>query len=87
MESISPGGKSGVVKSSEGGVSCPNPDHIEERRHNSATLCYVEYYYPKYSCYPRFDWDEKILVEKDTALPRDPSRSNGGCEQSVQETK
>jgi hypothetical protein len=28
----------------------------------------------------------QILVEQDKALPRDPGGSNGGCEESVQET-
>jgi hypothetical protein len=67
-------------------VSSPNPDATEGRKHNSATVPYLEYYYPKYSRDPRFNWDEQILVEQDKALPRDPGGSNGGCEESVQET-
>jgi hypothetical protein len=67
-------------------VSSPNLDATEGRNYNSATLPYLEYYYPKYSRDPRFNWDEQILVEQDTALRRNPGRSNGGCEESVQET-
>jgi hypothetical protein len=67
-------------------MSSPNPDATEGRKHNSATVPYLEYYYPKYSRDPRFNWDEQILVEQDKALPRDPGGSNGGCEESVQET-
>jgi hypothetical protein len=69
-----------------GGVSCPNPDAIDGRKHNSAIVPYLEYYYPKYSGDPRFNWDEPILVEQDKALPRDLGRSNGGCEESVPDT-
>jgi hypothetical protein len=86
MESVSEGGRSWVLISLEGGVSSPNPDATEGRKHNSATVPYLEYYYPKYSRDPRFNWDEQILVEQDKALPRDPGGSNGGCEESVQET-
>jgi hypothetical protein len=44
-------------------MSSPNPDATEGRKHNSATVPYLEYYYPKYSHDPRFNWDEQILVE------------------------
>jgi hypothetical protein len=67
-------------------MSSLNPDAKEGRKHNSATVPYLEYFYPKYSRDPRFNWDEQILVEQDKALPRDPCGSNGGCEESVQET-
>jgi hypothetical protein len=67
-------------------MSSPNPDTTEGHKHNSAIVPYLEYYYPKYSHDPRFNWDELILVEQDKALPRDPGGSNGGCEESVQET-
>jgi hypothetical protein len=68
-------------------VSSPNPGATEGRKHNSATVPCVEYYYVKYSRDPRFNWDEQILVEQDKALPRDPGGSNGGSEKSLQETR
>jgi hypothetical protein len=67
-------------------VSSPNPDATQGRKHNSATVPYLEYYYPKYSRDPRFNWDEQILIEQDKALLRDPGGSNGGCEESVHQT-
>jgi hypothetical protein len=51
-------------------MSSPNPDATEGCKHNSATVPYLEYYYPKYSHDPRFNWDKQILVEQDKALPR-----------------
>jgi hypothetical protein len=86
MESTSEGGRSWFLKSLEGGVSSPYPDATEGRNHNSATVPYLEYYYPKYTRDRRFNWDEKIHVEQDTALPRDPDGSNGECEDSGHET-
>jgi hypothetical protein len=68
-------------------VSSPNPDATEGQKHNSATVPYLEYYYPKYSRDPRFNWDKQILLAEDKALPRDLGGSNGGCEESVQETR
>jgi hypothetical protein len=70
----------------ESGASSPNPDATEGGKHKSATVPYLEYYYPKYSRDPRFNWDEEILIEQDKALPKDPGGSNGGYEESVQET-
>jgi hypothetical protein len=67
-------------------MSSPNLDATEERIHNSATVPYLEYSYPKYSRDPRFTWDEQLLVKQDKAVPRNPDGSNGGCEQSVQVT-
>jgi hypothetical protein len=67
-------------------MSSPNPDAIEGCKHNWATFLYLEYYYPKYSRDSRFNWDEQILVEQDKALPSDQGGSNGGCEESGQET-
>jgi hypothetical protein len=67
-------------------VSSPNPDATEGRKHNSATVPYLEYYYPKYSRDPRFNWDKQILVKHGKALIRDPDGSNRGCDESVQET-
>jgi hypothetical protein len=64
----------------DGGVFRPNADSREGRNHHSSTVPYLEYYYPKYSCSPRFTWDEYILVEQDQVLPMDPGRSNGGYE-------
>jgi hypothetical protein len=52
-------------------VSRLNPDATEGRKHNSAKVRYSEYYYPKYSRNPRFNWDEQILVEQEKALPQD----------------
>jgi hypothetical protein len=70
----------------EGSVSSPNPDAREGHNYNSATVPYVESYYPKYHRDPRFNWDEQILVEQDKSLLRDPGRTNEGYEESVQET-
>jgi hypothetical protein len=67
-------------------MSSPNPDASEGRKHNSATVPYLEYYYPKYSRGPRFNWDEQIRVKQDKALRRDPGGSNGVYEESEQET-
>jgi hypothetical protein len=67
-------------------VSSPNPDATDGCKHNSPTVPYVEYYYPKYGCDARFNWNEQILVEQDKAVPRDPGGSHGGCEESVKET-
>jgi hypothetical protein len=75
-----------ILKSLEGGVSSPNPNTTDGRKHNSAKVPYLESYYPKYSRDPRCDRDEQILVEQDKGLPRDPGGSTGGCEESVQET-
>jgi hypothetical protein len=68
-------------------MSSPNPDATEYRKHNSASVPYLEYYYPKYSHDPRFNWDKQILVEHDKAVPRDPGGSNGGYQESVQESR
>jgi hypothetical protein len=86
MESVSEGGRSWVLISLV--VACPVQIRMQQKDANtySATVPYLEYYYPKYSRDPRFNWDEQILVEQDKALPRDPGGSNGGCEESVQET-
>jgi hypothetical protein len=72
-----------MLKSLEGDVSSPNLDATEGRNHNSATVPSFEYYYPRYSRDPRFNWDKKILVEHEKVLPRDPGGRNGGCEKSV----
>jgi hypothetical protein len=69
------------------GVSSPNPDATEGRKSNSATVTYLEYYYPKYSHDPRFNWDEQILVELDNRLPMDLGGSNWRCEESIKETR
>jgi hypothetical protein len=42
-------------------VSSPNPNAREGRKQNSATVPYLEYYYPKYSRDPRCNWDEQYL--------------------------
>jgi hypothetical protein len=63
MESVFEGGRSWVLKSLEGDMSSPNPDATDGRKHNSATVPHFEYYYPKYSHDPRFNWDERILVD------------------------
>jgi hypothetical protein len=86
MESVSEGGRSWVLISCVGGMSSPNPDATEGCKHTSATVPYLEYYYPNYSRDPRFNWDAQIHVEQDKAVPRDPGGSNGGCKESVQET-
>jgi hypothetical protein len=77
MESFSQGGRSVVLKSLEGGVFSPNPDAPEASKYISATVPYLEYYYPMYCHDPRFNWDKQILGEQDPALPRDPDRSHG----------
>jgi hypothetical protein len=46
-ECVSDGSRSWVLKSLEGGVSSPNPDATEGHKHNSATVPYLEYDYPK----------------------------------------
>jgi hypothetical protein len=38
-------------------VSSANPDATEGHKHNSATVPCLDYYYPKYSRDPRFNWD------------------------------
>jgi hypothetical protein len=86
MESVSEGRRCWILKSLEGGMSSLNPDIREGGKHNSATVSYLEYYYPKYSRDPRFKEDKQILIEQDKALPSDPARSNGGCKKSGQET-
>jgi hypothetical protein len=58
MESVSEGRRFWVLKSLEGGVSSPNPDAAEGRKHNLATVPYFEFNYPKYSHDPSFNWDE-----------------------------
>jgi hypothetical protein len=73
-----------VLISLEGGLASPNPDVIERRKHNSATVYNLEYYYRKYSHDPRLTWDKQILVELDKALPIDLHASNGVFEESVQ---
>jgi hypothetical protein len=83
MESVSEGGRSWVLISLAGSVSSPNPDASHGRKHNSATVPDLEYYYPKYSRDPRFNWDKQIIVEQKTALLRDPGGSHGECEESV----
>jgi hypothetical protein len=47
----------------EGDVSCPNLDAIDRRKHNSARVPYLEYFYRNYTDYPRCIWDEQILVK------------------------
>jgi hypothetical protein len=84
MESISESGRSWVLKSLEGGMSIPNRNATDGCKHNSATVPYLEYYYPKYSRNPRFNLDERILIEQDKSLLGDPDGSKGGCEESVQ---
>jgi hypothetical protein len=86
MESTSEGGRSWFLKSLEGGVSSPYPNTIEGHKVNSVTLSHLEYYYPNYSRDSRFNWDEQLLIQQDTALLRDPGGSNGGCKESVKET-
>jgi hypothetical protein len=76
-----------VIISLEGGMSSPNPYATEGCKHNLPTVPYVDYYYPKYSHDARFNWDEQILVNEDSALLRNPSGSNRGCEKSMQETR
>jgi hypothetical protein len=79
-------GGPGSLNPWKGSVSSPNPNATEGRTYNTAIVPYLEYYYPKYSRDSRFNWDKQILVEQAKASPRDPGRSNGGCEESVQET-
>jgi hypothetical protein len=86
MECVSEGGRSWVHISLESGLSSANPDTIEGRKHNLATVPYLEYYYPKYSRDGRCKWDNQILVEQETALPSDPGSSNGEYKKSGQET-
>jgi hypothetical protein len=47
MESVSEVGRSWVLKSLEGSVSSTNLDTTEGRKHNSATVADLEYYYLK----------------------------------------
>jgi hypothetical protein len=70
----------------EHGMSRPNVDATEGRKHNSATVLYIEYYSPKYSRDVRINWDEQINVEQDKVLKRDQGASNAGCKESVKET-
>jgi hypothetical protein len=65
IESVSEDGRSWVLISLEGGVCSPNLDATDERKHNSATVPSLEYYCPKYSHNPRYNWDEQILGEQD----------------------
>jgi hypothetical protein len=86
MASVSEAGRFLVLLSLEGGMSSQNAYTTEGCKLNLSTVLYLEYYYPKYSHDARSNWDEQILVNQDKALPRDMGRSNGGCEESVQET-
>jgi hypothetical protein len=86
MESVYKGVRSWGLISLEVDVSSPNPDPTEGHKHNSATVPYLGYFYPKYSRDPRFNWDEQILVTQDKALLRDPHGINEKYEQSMQET-
>jgi hypothetical protein len=86
VESVSEGGRSWVLISLVGGVSSQNPYAIDGPTHNSARVPHLEYYYPKYSGDPRFNWDDQIVVDQDKALPRDLGGSNLGCAEYVQET-
>jgi hypothetical protein len=45
-------------------VFSPNPDATEGPKHNSAIVPYFEYYYPKYSCDPIFNWDNKYMSNR-----------------------
>jgi hypothetical protein len=63
-----------------------NMDATEEHKHHSAQVLYLKYYYPKYSYDTRVNLDDQILVKQDTPLPRDLGESNGGYEESMQET-
>jgi hypothetical protein len=45
-------------------VSCLNPDAIEGRKYNSATVPYLEYYYPKYSYDPDLTGMNKYLLNR-----------------------
>jgi hypothetical protein len=67
-------------------MSIPNLDTTDGHKHNSARVPYLEYYYPKYSHDPRFQWKEQILVEEGKRSPRDRGGSNRGWAKSVQET-
>jgi hypothetical protein len=85
MESVSEIVRSWVLKSLESGVPSPNLDVKNGRKQELATVPYLEDYYPKYSCNPRFNRDEQILVDQHKVLPRYLGRSNGCCKESVQE--
>jgi hypothetical protein len=69
IESLSEGGRYGVCLSLERAISSPNPDAIDRCKHNSVTVPYLEYHYPKYSPDPRFIWYKQRLVKLDKALP------------------
>jgi hypothetical protein len=58
MESVSERERSWVILSLESGMSSPNPDATDRHKHNSATVPYLEYYYPKYSRDTRVNRDE-----------------------------
>jgi hypothetical protein len=67
IDSVSEAGRSWVLISLEGSVSSLNPDATEDCTHNSATVRYLEYYYPKNHHDPRFNWDKQIVIEWDNA--------------------
>jgi hypothetical protein len=85
-ESASQGGRSWVLISLVGSVFSPNPNATSGDEYNSATVPYLEFYYPNDSHDPRFNWYKKIFVGQDTVLPRGPRSSNGGWEQFDLET-
>jgi hypothetical protein len=75
-----------VHVSLQGDMSCLNANATERYQYTSATVPQLEFYYPKYRRDPRFNQDKQILLKTDTELPRDLGRSNGECEESVDET-
>jgi hypothetical protein len=82
IESVADGGRFWVYLSLDGGVCSLNPDGIDGGKYNWGTVRSIEYYYPKNTHDLRFNWYEDILVQQDKALPRDPTGSNGGCDES-----
>jgi hypothetical protein len=76
VETVAECGRSWVLISLERGMYSPNLDITDRPKYNTAIAPYLEYYYPKYSHEPRYNWDEYILVEPDTELLRDQGRIN-----------
>jgi hypothetical protein len=58
IESVPEGERSWALISLVTGLSIPNSDATEGRKHNLAQVPYCEYYYTKYSPDPRFNLDE-----------------------------
>jgi hypothetical protein len=65
IESASENGRCWDLISLEGGMSNPNLDTTAGCKHTSATVPFLECYYPTYRRDPRYDWDEQVRVEQD----------------------